>query len=82
MNPTQYDKSKFNIPEVVELINSTVISIKPGTPHIPQNLGIVVGVLTLNEEVEMVVKFIDRISQFTKAEFVRSYSVIDEEIGT
>jgi len=81
MNSTQYDKSKFNVPEVVNLINSTVISIQPDTPHIPQNLGIVVGVLTLNEEVEMVVKFIDRISQFTKAEFVQLYCVVDEEIS-
>ncbi len=72
------DSSRFSISEVVALINYTVIKHDRGDQFVPENLGIICGVLTLNEEVEVVVKFIDRVSQFTKAEFQRSYRVIQE----
>jgi hypothetical protein len=67
---------KFAIDEVVKLINMTVIRNNLDDKFKPENLGIIVGVLTLNDEVEMVVKFIDRITQFTKSEFSRNYKVL------
>ena len=69
-------RSSFSISEVVKLINLTVVRHDLGDSFRPENLGIIVGVLTLNDEVEMVVKFIDRISQFTKSEFQRNYKVL------
>lgn len=68
----------FTIHEVVSLINRPVIRHDRGDQFIPSNIGLVVGVVTLNQEVEMVVKFIDRVTQFTKAEFNKHYRVIQE----
>lgn len=77
MNPkTTNQNNKFTIDEIVKLINLTVVRNDLGDSFKPENLGIIVGVLTLNDEVEMVVKFIDRISQFTKNEFQRNYKVL------
>lgn len=77
-NTTQCNQGQFTVPEVVKLINYTVIKNDRTTEFLPKNLGIIVGVLTLNDEVEMVVKFIDRICQFTKSEFNKQYRVIRE----
>jgi len=77
MNPKSTNQNnKFTIDEIVKLINLTVVRNDLGDSFKPENLGIIVGVLTLNDEVEMVVKFIDRISQFTKNEFQRNYKVL------
>ena len=75
---TNTNSTSFSVPEVVALINYTVIKHDRGDKFVPENLGIICGVLTLNEEVEIVVKFIDRVGQFTKAEFQRIYRVIQE----
>ncbi len=68
--------AEFSIKEVVALLNYTVIKHDKGDHFVPENLGIICGVLTLNNEVEMVVKFIDRVGQFTKSEFNKHYRVI------
>ncbi|MCT6700887.1 hypothetical protein [Rheinheimera sp. 4Y26] len=70
--------TSFTVNEVVLLLNLTVIKQDRGDKFLPENLGIICGVLTLNEEVEMVVKFIDRVCQFTKSEFNRHYRIINE----
>ncbi|CAM3730989.1 hypothetical protein [Rheinheimera salexigens] len=75
---TTNQQQSFSIDEVVNLINKPVIRHNRGDKFVPENIGLVVGVVTLNEEVEMVVKFIDRITQFTKTEFNKSYRVIKE----
>ena len=72
----QTQSTQFSINEVVALLNYTVIKHDRGEHFVPENLGIICGVLSLNEEVEMVVKFIDRVGQFTKAEFNKHYRVI------
>lgn len=72
----QLQSTEFSIKEVVALLNYTVIKHDKGGHFMPENLGIICGVLTLNNEVEMVVKFIDRVGQFTKSEFNRHYRVI------
>ncbi len=78
MNDKTTNNASFSIPEVVALINLTVIKHDRGDKFLPENLGIICGVLTLNDEVEIVVKFIDRVGQFTKAEFQKVYRVIQE----
>lgn len=72
----QLQSTEFSIKEVVALLNYTVIKHDKGDHFLPENLGIICGVLTLNNEVEMVVKFIDRVGQFTKSEFNKHYRVI------
>uniref|UniRef100_UPI00259AC001 hypothetical protein n=1 Tax=uncultured Rheinheimera sp. TaxID=400532 RepID=UPI00259AC001 len=70
--------ANFTIEEVVALLNLPVIK-QNRTEHFqPENIGLIVGVLTLNDEVEMVVKFIDHVTQFTKREFNKQYRVIQE----
>jgi hypothetical protein len=75
---TTNQNQSFNIDEVVRLINRPIIRNEKGNKFIPENIGLIVGVVTLNQEVEMVVKFIDRITQFTKTEFNKAYRVIEE----
>lgn len=73
---SQTNTAEFTIQEVVALINYTVIKHDRGDHFVPENLGIICGVLTLNQEIEMVVKFVDRVGQFTKSEFNKNYRVI------
>lgn len=80
MNPkTTNQNQSFTVDEVVSLINRPVIRHDRGDKFVPANIGLIVGVVTLNQEVEMVVKFIDRVTQFTKAEFTSNYRVISED---
>lgn len=76
MKIAEQNPSQFSVAEVVELLNYPVIKNDRGTQFLPENIGLIVGVLVLNDEVEMVVKFVDRVTQFTKAEFLPIYRVI------
>lgn len=75
----QISSAEFTVEEVIKLINFPVVKIERGDNFLPENIGLVVGVLTLNEQVEVVVKFIDRVSQFTKSEFFRHYRVLHDD---
>lgn len=79
MKITEQNPSQFSVAEVVELLNYPVIKSDRGTQFLPENIGLIVGVLVLNDEVEMVVKFVDRVTQFTKTEFYHLYRVIRDE---
>jgi len=60
----------FTIEEATALLNQHMIrerDIKK-KPN-PQHIGFVAGVLTLNDEIEIVVKFFDEVLQFTKSEY-------------
>lgn len=70
--------ASFTIEEVVALLNLTVIKQNRSQHYQPENIGLIVGVLTLNDEVEMVIKFVDHVTQFTKREFNKQYRVIQE----
>lgn len=70
--------ASFTIEEVVALLNLTVIKQNRSHHYQPENIGLIVGVLTLNDEVEMVIKFVDHVTQFTKREFNKQYRVIQE----
>lgn len=78
MKIAEQNPSQFSIAEVVELLNYPVIKSDRGTQFLPENIGLIVGVLVLNDEVEMVVKFVDRVTQFTKSEFYSIYRIIRE----
>jgi len=42
------------------------------------NMGVVVGMLLMNDEIEIVVKYFDGITQYTKAEFEGSVFLYDD----
>lgn len=77
-SPKPVSATEFSVAEVVELLNYPVVKMDRGTEFLPENIGLIVGVLVLNEQVEMVVKFVDRVTQFTKTEFCRNYRVMKE----
>jgi len=76
---TQSNNQQFSVDEVVKLFNYPVIKSDRGTKFLPENIGLIVGVLILNEQVEMVVKFVDRVTQFTKPEFESHYRVLRDD---
>lgn len=69
----------FTVAEATALLNHQVIR----QEHLEhqskiENIGFIAGVLTLNEETEVVVKFIDGIYQFTKHEFNQQITIIKD----
>lgn len=73
----------FNQEEACQLLNHEVIRIEDRQYlPIPPNakIGIVVGVLTMNEEIEVLVKFMHGMEQLTKIEFCGDYSLVPETV--
>ncbi len=64
----------FTHAEAVELIHCAVHPLDTESPTISQ-IGVVVGLLDMNDEVELIVKFQSSVSQFTKSEFVTKFQV-------
>lgn len=79
---------QFTIQDAVKLINTLVLGRKLlESTREEAKLGVIVGVLTLNHEVEVVVKFEDQVRQFTKREFETeitacSISILEKDIDT
>jgi len=48
---------------------------KPSIEH----LGYVAGIVHINEEVEVIIKFLDRVEQLTKSQFYKKMVVIDDD---
>jgi hypothetical protein len=71
-------KNAFGLKEASQMINRFVLR-KISKPKPEQNIGRIAGVLALNEDVELVVKFFDEISQFNKAEFEAQLELLDDE---
>lgn len=67
----------FSMEAALALLNVVVAARDLSQPGI-EDLGIVAGVLVLNSEPEVVVKFFDHIEQCTKAEFESRYFVVPE----
>ncbi|MBV1905651.1 MAG: hypothetical protein KUG75_06210 [Pseudomonadales bacterium] len=77
------DFETFELQEAIKLINKTVLMKEDGEFPVPGigALGVISGVLTLNEEVEVVIKLIDRVTQMTKQEYSNQIErVIDDDI--
>ncbi|PLW81710.1 hypothetical protein CWI75_14725 [Kineobactrum sediminis] len=68
----------FTIEEATELFNCHVVRKEfLGKPPEIAKIGFVAGVITLNDEVEILIKFMESIEQIGKAEFQQKYAVID-----
>lgn len=68
----------FTIQEAVDLINCHVVH----RTHIEQepelaHIGFIAGLLTLNDEVELLVKFMNSMEQVGKRSFEQDYRVIE-----
>jgi hypothetical protein len=64
-------QDQFTIDEAYKLMDAFVSrNSVTGIPDEVSNIGIVCGLLKLNDEVEVVVKFLDGLNQFTKEEYL------------
>jgi hypothetical protein len=73
--------TEFTLEEAVSLIYRLVVlktnrSDKAKSPSITE-MGHICGVLTLNEQIEVVIKFHDELKQFNKQEFNAQISLLD-----
>ena len=86
MNPPSQHKAQtmnaFTLEEAVSLIHRLAVR----NQHLKQDrntrpsiteIGHVCGVLTLNDQIELVIKFHDELRQFTKAEFCAQVTLLD-----
>lgn len=72
------DKTKeFEIDEAVSLLNMAIHRAGIKTPKF-EDIGLIVGVLCMNEEVEVIVKFHNELRQFTRSELGLNY--VEERI--
>lgn len=79
--------SEFTLEEAVKLIYQHVVLRSALDPQKPDqapslaSIGHICGVLTLNDQIEVVVKFLDAMRQFTKAEFdAQVVTLVDSRI--
>jgi len=72
----------FDLEEAVSLIYLLAIlkkdAPKPGQKPSITQIGHVCGVLALNDQIEIVIKFYDEMRQFTKEEFYSQVKLIEE----
>lgn len=70
----------FTVDEAFSLLERCVVK-KPTKQSrtLPQamNIGVISGLLTINKEVELVIKFLDHVQQYTKAEFARQINLVE-----
>lgn len=67
----------FTLKDATKLMHQEVMYKKDmNKPRTLENIGIVSGVLHLNEEMEVVVQFYERIVQFTQSEFEELIEVV------
>jgi hypothetical protein len=67
----------FTVKQACKLIDHPVAHNAEPKPTTIAEIGLIVGLLHLNEEIEVIVKFIDGLKQYTKNEFTRHLRVID-----
>lgn len=72
----------FEIDECVAMLNGEVIR-KEDSHYLPKppvdKIGIAVGILTMNSEVELLVRFGDKMEQLRKMEFYANYIALDDD---
>lgn len=68
----------FTINEACKLIDHPVTSKTSHKPEQVSEIGLICGVLTLNAEPELVIKFIDGLKQYTRTEFTKKLRVIKD----
>lgn len=71
----------FTLDEAVSLIYRLAVlkkdALQPGKKYSITQIGHICGVLTLNDQIEIVIKFHDEMRQFTKEEFYNQVTVLD-----
>ena len=71
----------FTLDEAVSLIYRLAVLKKdaqqPGKKYSITQIGHICGVLTLNDQIEIVIKFHDEMRQFTKEEFYSQVTILD-----
>lgn len=71
----------FTLDEAVSLIYRLVVLKKdvqqPGKKYSITQIGHICGVLTINDQIEIVIKFHDEMRQFNKEEFVDQVTILD-----
>lgn len=81
--PTKNIMNEFNLEEAVSLIYQLAVLKKdekaPGEKYDITQIGHICGVLTLNDQIEIVIKFHDDMRQFTKAEFYAKVKLLDKQ---
>lgn len=74
--------NSFTLNEAVSLIYRLAVLKKdaqqPGKKYSITQIGHICGVLALNDQIEIVIKFYDEMHQFTKEEFYSQVKLIDE----
>jgi hypothetical protein len=70
---------EFSLEEAFRLMESVVIRNRNNEEHPSLDFGVVSGVLAVNEEIELVIKFLNGLSQFTKSEFAEQFRIYEDE---
>ncbi len=72
---------RFNTEEAACMMNREIVKIRDRAylPNPPtEKVGIVVGILNINEEIELIVRWIDHMDQYNKAEFCSEYKLVPD----
>ncbi len=72
----------FTLDEAVSLIYRLAVlkkdALQPGKKYSITQIGHICGVLTINDQIEIVIKFHGEMRQFTKEEFYAQAKLLDE----
>lgn len=70
---------QFSLDEAFRLMDSVVIRKSNNEQHPSLDFGVVSGVLAVNDEIELVIKFLNGLSQFNKSEFTNQFRIYEED---
>lgn len=80
MNIKQFGfEEQFTIQEAVDLLNSHVVKMEDRNRHnlAIEQIAFVAGVITLNDEIEVMIKFPNELLQLTKKDFNQHMSLLE-----
>ena len=81
-DPLKDIMNPFTLDEAVSLIYRLAVLkkdvLQPGKKYSITQIGHICGVLTINDQIEIVIKFHDEMRQFTKKEFYAQVKLLDE----
>ena len=81
-DPLKGIMNPFTLDEAVSLIYRLAVlkkdALQPGKKYSITQIGHICGVLTINDQIEIVIKFHDEMRQFTKEEFYAQVKLLDE----
>lgn len=71
---------QFTVESAVQYVNYTVAerSLSESDRYKPSLRGVIVGLLTMNEEVELIIQFAGEVRQYTLSEVRSKLEVIDD----